>query len=203
MILIVITGIFYIVLHNFTPLDPLYIEQSEELEDNFDQFEKQLTYFPTITSDSSSSDIENKNEKTKKKKEKLSKLEEGQTIDLNAASITTLTRIPSIGETFATRIIEYRNSLGGFASLDQLREIKGISMNKFSKILPYIVIQKKHKKINLNKDNINHPYINDEQLSDLITYRKEHTLHSVDDLLEIASFSNKDIERLTPYISFK
>lgn len=55
-------------------------------------------------------------------------------IDLNRADKELLTTLAGIGEKLAVRIIEYRCQEGSFQSVDQLKEIKGISENKFEKI---------------------------------------------------------------------
>jgi competence ComEA-like helix-hairpin-helix protein len=42
--------------------------------------------------------------------------------------------ISGIGEKLALRIIEYRDRNGGFDSLEELKEVKGITGLRFSKI---------------------------------------------------------------------
>lgn len=203
LILVIIVGTIYVYIHQFSSVSLTYVEETTEIQEEFDLLEKEITRYDVIYDDSINSEEASANLTEKKsKKEKLTKLKEGQTIDLNSASVKTLQRIPSIGETFAIRIIEYRDQLGGFANLDQLREIKGVTMNKFSKILPYVVIKKKHKTININKAVLSHPYINEDQKIEIERFRKDKKVSSINDLENIPYFYKKDIEKLAPYICF-
>lgn len=201
LILLFVVGIFYVVLHKFVPLNPSYIAQTEEMEKDFNTFQESLISVPEVTDEDSH---ENNSTPTKKSsKAKPEKLKDGQTIDINAVSAQTLTRIPGIGETFAERIIDYRNDLGGFIRLDQLREIKGITMNKYSKILPYIILKKPHYTFNINTASVAHPYLNEQQVEAIKAIRLRNKIQSVEDLAESEHFTAKDLERLEPYMRFE
>ena len=203
--LIVVSGGIFIYMNNFTLTDNVYRDQCEEIQKDFVQFENSLGYTEPIQEELPDS---NKSANTPHKPTKANKqkLELGQTIDINSASATTLTRIPGIGDVFAERIIEYRNSLGGFASLEQLYEIKGITVNKFSKVLPYLILQKKHKLIRINKVStdqlIDHPYFEEKQIKTLVELSKSRKINDISDLSDIENFSSRDIDRLSPYLSF-
>ncbi|WP_343950710.1 ComEA family DNA-binding protein [Nonomuraea longicatena] len=53
-------------------------------------------------------------------------------IDLNTATIAQLEQLPGVGEVLATRIATYRDTQGGFRSIDQLKEVSGIGDRKFA-----------------------------------------------------------------------
>lgn len=207
LLLISIAGIFLIYLNNFSEIDPAYLKQSEELQKDFTYFEEDMTDIQPITEENETSAGDIPESKKKASKTKQTKLSEGQTIDINSVSKETFTRIPGIGETFAERIVEYRNQLGGFANLDQMTDIKGITTNKFSTILPYIIIQKKHKQIRINKASESelskHPYLNEDQITEIIDLRKQKKITSIEDLPQTVNFTARDVEKLSPYLSFE
>ncbi|WMB28087.1 helix-hairpin-helix domain-containing protein [Streptococcus didelphis] len=55
-------------------------------------------------------------------------------VNLNNASLEELTKIPGIGEKRAKEIIENRDKLGGFKSLDDLLAISGIGQKTLDKL---------------------------------------------------------------------
>lgn len=59
-------------------------------------------------------------------------------INLNTADQKQLEKLPGIGVALAKRIIEYRNQIGKFNSLEDLRQVKGISNAKLQQLKPYI-----------------------------------------------------------------
>jgi competence protein ComEA len=64
----------------------------------------------------------------------------GRPIPLNRARAEDLDRLPGIGPGLAQRIVEYRQALGKFSSLGQLKEVKGIKEKTFEKIKGYLTL---------------------------------------------------------------
>lgn len=132
------------------------------------------------------------------------KLQPGQYVVLDDADTTSLRKVPGIGRYYASRIVRYRNDLGGYVSVAQLSEIEGIPESA----LPYFkVTGGAVRKLNLNRLTLNelkhHPYINFYQARRIIDYRRlKGPLHSIDDLRLLKDFSQRDIERLRPYVEF-
>ena len=59
-------------------------------------------------------------------------------VDINTADLTALMTLPGIGQTLASRIIEYRNTHGPFESVAELLKVDGIGAGKLESILELI-----------------------------------------------------------------
>lgn len=132
------------------------------------------------------------------------KLQPGQYVTLDDADTASLRKVPGIGRYYASRIVRYRNDLGGYVSVAQLSEIEGIPEAALSY---FRVTGGAVRKLNLNRLTLNelkhHPYINFYQARRIIDYRRlKGPLHSIDDLRLLKDFTQRDIERLRPYVEF-
>lgn len=135
---------------------------------------------------------------------KALKYPEGTVIDLNAADTSELKKIPGIGSAYARQIVAYRNRLGGFYSVEQLQELP-FSSKEFNAW--FKVEQKEHPFILVNKWSVehlrSHPYLNFYQSKVIVEHRKKYgKLKSLSQLSLYEEFTEKDFERLSPYISF-
>lgn len=132
------------------------------------------------------------------------KLQPGQYVTLDDADTASLRKVPGIGRYYASRIVRYRNDLGGYVSVAQLSEIEGIPEAALSY---FRLTGGAVRKLNLNRLTLNelkhHPYINFYQARRIIDYRRlKGPLHSINDLRLLKDFSQRDIERLRPYVEF-
>jgi len=132
------------------------------------------------------------------------KLKVGQTIDINLADTNALKRIPGIGSYYARKIVEYRNKLGGFTSLSQLEELENIPMGieAFMELNPTNI-----KKLRINhctfRELNNHPYISYYQTRVICNHvRQFGPIHSFKDISLYEEFTEKDFQRLAPYVDF-
>jgi competence protein ComEA len=64
-------------------------------------------------------------------------------VNINVASIEELTVLPGIGESRARAIIALRDERGGFESVDELVEVKGIGESMLAKLRPYVSLEGK------------------------------------------------------------
>jgi comEA protein len=75
---------------------------------------------------------------TTSSKSKTKKSPEPNSISLNGASASELTRIPGIGPKTAEAIILYRRENGPFQELSHIVKVKGIGPKKWEQIRPYL-----------------------------------------------------------------
>lgn len=133
------------------------------------------------------------------------KIAEGTTINLSSADTTTLKTVPLIGSARAKQIISYRERLGGYISVDQLKEIANMppEMTRWFTIDHSAPIRK----LRINHDDfptlVSHPYLCYEQVKEIMNYRRKiGPIKSWSNLKLSQEFTTNDFERLTPYISF-
>lgn len=68
-------------------------------------------------------------------------IEEINKFDLNKIDKETLIKLPGIGKKLATRIVEYRQKYGRFSTLEELKDIKGLSPSCYEKIKEYLYVR--------------------------------------------------------------
>lgn len=61
-------------------------------------------------------------------------------ININTCTVQELTAVEGIGESRAESIIQYREYLGGYTSVDQIKNIKGIGEKLYEKVFPYLTV---------------------------------------------------------------
>ncbi len=125
-------------------------------------------------------------------------------VDLNRADTNELKKIPGIASYRAAQIVRYREKLGGFVRTEQAME----SCPLPDDVLDWFCLtDTRTRKINLNKASIQvmrrHPYISFYQARAIFEHRHDKgALRSPDDLLLLKEFTQRDVERLKPYIDF-
>jgi len=68
----------------------------------------------------------------------VTRLRDGQVLELNRATPGDLVLLPGIGPKLAQRIVDERERRGGFASVDELRSVKGVGRATLARIRPWL-----------------------------------------------------------------
>ena len=140
---------------------------------------------------------------------RVEKFAEGTVVDLNTADTTTLKKVPGIGSAFAKRIVGYRALLGGYYSLTQLSEVYGIDEDRYQAFLPWFTADPSLvKKLEINtipQDSLSrHPYISYSQARVIMQIRRQKgKLTGWENLRLLNEFTESDMTRLLPYLSFE
>ena len=61
-------------------------------------------------------------------------------LNINVASKENLCLLPGIGEALAQQIIDYRQNIGPFASVEELRFVNGMGSKKLDAIYDYVTV---------------------------------------------------------------
>ncbi len=111
-------------------------------------------------------------------------------IELNTCDSAQLESLPGIGPVLSARIIKYRNLLGGFASVDQLKEVYGLPEETFKLISGRVTADSLQiKRININtaefKQLIRLPYLDKYEVNAILKYRElKGRIRSLNELVD-------------------
>lgn len=129
-------------------------------------------------------------------------------VELNSADTAELKRLRGIGSVYAARIVKYRNLIGGYADLEQLKEVYGISDSLYQQLLPHLSLDTAAiRKIAINTDPLEqisrYPLIDKAQAKAIVRYREGgHTFSCAEDLLDIPLLDEKTVYRIAPYLTY-
>jgi competence protein ComEA len=128
-------------------------------------------------------------------------------IEINSADSAEWNALSGIGDYMTKAIINYRNALGGFYSLDQLKNMKQMRPETFEKIKARLWCdQSKISPIPFNTADAytlsKNPYLNYTQAKAIVAYREKHGLFTdLASLLKVGVLDDLTISNLRPYLA--
>ncbi|MBN2663615.1 MAG: helix-hairpin-helix domain-containing protein [Bacteroidales bacterium] len=131
------------------------------------------------------------------------------TIEINSADTSLFKQLPGIGAVLSERIIKFRTKLGGFYSVEQIKEVYGITPETYNQIKQYLTINTNNiAKININfaeySDLVKHPYIDSNTANAILNYKKQHGFYnSVEQLLSENVLELNLYNKLSVYLTVK
>ena len=128
-------------------------------------------------------------------------------IDINEADTAAFISLPGIGSKLASRIVNFREKLGGFYTVQQVGETFGLPDSTFQLIQPRlqcgrVIVQK----ININTADVNtmkqHPYIRWNIANAIVQYRQQHgVFRSPQELQQIVLITPELYQKLVAYVT--
>lgn len=129
-------------------------------------------------------------------------------IELNRCDSADLERLPGIGPVLSARIIKYRNLLGGYASVTQLKEVYGLPDSTYQVIYKRISADSTLvKKISINSAGFGemnrHPYLERYEVQAILKYRElQSRIEGVSTLTDNKLMTRERALRILPYLNF-
>jgi competence protein ComEA len=128
-------------------------------------------------------------------------------VEINGADSATFEELPGIGPVLAARIIRYRNLLGGFYCIDQIREVYGLHDSLFNRLAGRLKADTSRiRKISINRAPVEelrrHPYIGRFAADGIIRYRHQvQVIHQVNELKMNGIIPIDRYEKLKNYLA--
>jgi DNA uptake protein ComE-like DNA-binding protein len=130
-------------------------------------------------------------------------------IDINQATQEDLIKIYGIGEAISTRILKYKESLGGFVSMEQMNEIWGLSPEVVEKLNSHFKVSTSSgiRKIDINNASIKElslfPYFKYPISKNIVTFRSMNgDIRNCEDLTKIKGMSIEKAKIIALYLNF-
>lgn len=145
------------------------------------------------------------NTRTWEKSNAYSKKNSQTKLELNGADSLALIDLKGVGPGYTKRILKYRSILGGFASIEQIKEVYGMTDELYELIKSQCSVNATLlKKININTVDFKvlnkHPYVSYELTKQIFNSRKNGPISeiTIKDVIQDDELTNK----LLPYLEF-
>ena len=128
-------------------------------------------------------------------------------VDINLSSAEQWMELHGIGPGYSRRILNFRNKLGGFSSVQQVADTYGLPDSTFQSIKEYLRVSPLLRKLPVNSldaDSLaSHPYISFRQARAIVNYRRNHGyFKGPEDFRKILIMKPAEHDRLLPYLHF-
>ena len=126
-------------------------------------------------------------------------------IEINSADSSEWVKLPGIGPVYASRICKFRNYLGGYVQIEQIKEVYNLPNETYKGIYDNLRIDTTLVKyIDINFASIDelkkHPYCNYSIARKIVDYRSSNgSFKSINQLLSDSVLSNEEFKQLSAY----
>lgn len=146
---------------------------------------------------------------TPRKAKIVSYRQQRPTLDINSCDSASLVRLPGIGPVLSARIIKYRRLLGGFASVNQLTEVYGLSPETFDLIKGRVYADSLALlRVDINsagyKEISRLPYFEKYEVTAILKYKElKGSILSITDLIDNKILTEEKAVKVQPYLKFE
>ncbi len=129
-------------------------------------------------------------------------------IDINEATKDDLMKIYGIGDKISDRILEQKNKLGAFVSMEQMKDIWGLSPEVTEKLNQYFIVKSTVavRKININNASVKElaqfPFFRFALAKEIVIHRTMNGDIKIEDLAKIKGFPVDKIKIIALYLEF-
>lgn len=129
-------------------------------------------------------------------------------IELNKCDTSELVCLPGIGPVLSARIIKYRMLLGGYASVEQLKEVYGLPPETFEKISSLVSADTLLiELININSADYRRlsrmPYFDREEINSILKYRQlQGKIRSLDEMIVNKLVDDETAKKVKHYLRY-
>ncbi|MFN8286782.1 MAG: helix-hairpin-helix domain-containing protein [Chitinophagales bacterium] len=130
-------------------------------------------------------------------------------LDINTADSTAFEKLPGLGPVLSKRIVHFREALGGFVAVSQLKEVYGLPDSTYQKLKANFTVSKGTVRIiNVNtadaKQLSKHPYLDYKTAKAICSYRdKKKTITDLNELKTVPGVSDSLFTKMATYLSIE
>jgi competence ComEA-like helix-hairpin-helix protein len=129
-------------------------------------------------------------------------------VEINTADSLLLEKLSGIGPILAMRIIKYRQLLGGYYSIEQVKEVYGLHETTYQRIKHQLMVDTtKILRFSIQeapfRQLIRHPYIGKELAQKIVQYRKKQKIYSLHQLVNDSILTSEKAMQLAHYLLFQ
>lgn len=141
-------------------------------------------------------------------KKEFSKPEKIVILDINQATKEDLMKVYGIGDKISDRILEQKQKLGAFVSMEQMNDVWGLSPEVIEKLNASFKVKSipNNKKININMASVKElsqfPFFRYQLAKDIVVYRTMNGDVKIEDLPKIKGFPVEKIKIIALYLEF-
>ncbi len=129
-------------------------------------------------------------------------------VEINSCDSASFEALPGIGPVLSARIVKYRKLIGGFVSVDQLREVYGLPEETFNLVSSGLTVDTLAiRKIRVNKaefsELIRHPYFQRNEVNAILKFRElKGRITGVNEMVENNLISTETARKIRGYLEF-